>query len=1383
MKKLVIILFQVFYFLTCLNAQEININSTFSKDTIIYPFNGISQSCGLKISGNINLISDTSLIRTILITNSGAEFMVYEAYPLIVQDSSFEIIDVCDETCFMDSIVPTALRVEIIDAKMTIYNATTSPIGIQNATILQFQEKQKKDLAKIEILKDNLTDMNFAWTPGNNDVVKWTYSQKKTYWGEKYNLLGYDYYSGGIYQSPGVEYATITYNPYVDVWDWRNRHGANDPGSPYFDDDYEKFTGWLTSVKNQSDPAGCGSCAAFAVFGSFEALINLYYNQHLDIDLSEQEQLSCNPLVSCSGGHPNAIFPYIQTNSVLTEECFPYLADDAIQCNDENYQCENPETTVSLSQYEEHTEGNFSWNQIQEMLITKGPLAWIKNGGQHAIAIIGYIYDDQYEKLYLIQKESLGEDWGFNKNGILIEPAPVNYLYVGVALDATVTSTNSPTVLVKDEDDDGYDNWGIGPRPDGASTFNDCDDSNPSFSTFDSEYACNCVGEYSPDEIVINNGDNIFWSNNMVLNEDVIVKYGGKLTITAKILIHKYVDFIVEPGGQLFIDGGHLTKACDDFWKGIEIWGDINKPQINPQTPSNIYSNQGRISITNGGILEYAKIGILTGEFDDYDTYDYNKSGGIIKAVDAVFRNNEKGIKFLPYYDEISVLNWSVISNCTFITYDDQVTLFPFKVHLIIDGIYGLSIKGSDFIFKYNQVISTLSDDKGIGIFANNSHFTVGPICTNYGNEPPCNEYDKSSFVDLRYGIKAFNTGSNNIPIIYESIFDSCVAGIYLSGYSRAEITSNRFNTQFADKPENEEFYGGLYLEGCTGYHIENNTFFANYQPYVYPYDKAIGMYIKDSGEEDNEVYDNYFHNLDIGIIAEGTNKGQTSGLTIKCNTMFDNGNDIFVIPNPDVMIPLQYQGIKYMQGTDSELSNHLAGNTFTNWFSGTPPNGESVFWNYKNNLDHFDYFHHLYQLYPLTSPLEDNYTDETITLDENENIPYLKTDACPTRIGSGGTATTRMATTDLNIAIYESQLSSLTDGGDTEASNDSIIFSIPGEGIELRNQLLSESPYLSDTVMKSAIAKEEVLLNAMLRDVLVANPQSAKKDEILDAAENRVDPMPGYMMNEIMEGLDIIGAKELLESKLGYWKSEYHRAINDLARGFLADSTNPAPFDSLLLLLENEDDLLSKYNLAFAYLDKRDTLEAISLITGLPADFEMNSYQTLMHGAYEDYFDIIGEMYSKNLNAIQLDSSAVVALKGIKDMHVPRVSAYATGLLVSGGHIDYTERIALPGTKKASRFYPDDRPDLLGLKGNKLQLMPNPTRDYVVIGYNLNLEKDQGIILIRDAKGTLVKNLGLHKQENEITVDLKAIPSGMYIVSLYAGNSHIESKQLSISR
>ena len=127
-------------------------------------------------------------------------------------------------------------------------------------------------------------------------------------------------------------------------------------------------------------------------------------------------------------------------------------------------------------------------------------------------------------------------------------------------------------------------------------------------------------------------------------------------------------------------------------------------------------------------------------------------------------------------------------------------------------------------------------------------------------------------------------------------------------------------------------------------------------------------------------------------------------------------------------------------------------------------------------------------------------------------------------------------------------------------------------KGLEIRQELLDASPFLSDTVMKQAIYKEDVLPNAMIRDVIAANPQSAKSDEVLNTLDSRFEPMPDYMMAQIMEGKKYLGAKEILEAKSRSWQQIRSKAKADLMREFLLDTNIVSPIDSLIVLPGNRN-------------------------------------------------------------------------------------------------------------------------------------------------------------------------------------------------------------------
>ena len=133
-------------------SQSIPVDSTFTADGVIYPFNSGDTIYGLSITGNVTLNSDTSLVRIIVHSNKG-EFMVFESYPLIALDTSYSFSDHCDETCFLDGVMPYFIRFEIINSSVFINELNLTESYVENAAEKQYQEKRSMDHSKIEIMK------------------------------------------------------------------------------------------------------------------------------------------------------------------------------------------------------------------------------------------------------------------------------------------------------------------------------------------------------------------------------------------------------------------------------------------------------------------------------------------------------------------------------------------------------------------------------------------------------------------------------------------------------------------------------------------------------------------------------------------------------------------------------------------------------------------------------------------------------------------------------------------------------------------------------------------------------------------------------------------------------------------------------------------------------------------------------------------------------------------------------------------------------------------------------------------------------------------------------------------------------------------------------
>lgn len=316
-----------------------SISQTF-KENIKFELKLDNPIIALSVTGNATLLSEAGVIRIILIDDKQNEYLVYEIDNLLANNSkeiNFE--NACGETCVLDqSITVASIKIQTEEAILNLSSINSLSEGktfieIKDITSYKQEISEKQSKAKIEKYNSSQN----SWRAGETSVSRLPYADKiklfrnedGTYPNHLPNLQGFLYYKGGIFilkktreqqaksqdnitlESPS-EMSQIIILP--DSWDWRNVHEKN----------------WNTPIKNQGPISSCG---IMSLIGTMESQINLYYNQQLNIDLSEQAMLDCSSvnfpgypysIQECNGISGRSEYCRIAIHGIPEETCNPY---------------------------------------------------------------------------------------------------------------------------------------------------------------------------------------------------------------------------------------------------------------------------------------------------------------------------------------------------------------------------------------------------------------------------------------------------------------------------------------------------------------------------------------------------------------------------------------------------------------------------------------------------------------------------------------------------------------------------------------------------------------------------------------------------------------------------------------------------------------------------------------------------------------------------------------------------------------------------------------------------------------------------------------------------------------------------------------------------
>jgi hypothetical protein len=852
-----------------------------------------------------------------------------------------------------------------------------------------------------------------------------------------------------------------------------------------------------------------------------------------------------------------------------------------------------------------------------------------------------------------------------------------------------------------------------------------------------------------PKSLQICDNENVIWNKDLNQIGDVRICSGSTLTITSIVGFMENAKIIVERDAKLILDGGTLTNACEGMWKGIEVWGTSAQGQVP--------TYQGWVQVINGGKIENSLMGIYTNKPTETDDgWEPGYTGGIVQCEDADFVNNKIAAQFFPYHYNSA----SHFVNCTFKTDDDYLGTLNPEYFMNLDGILQFRINNCDFI---NETSTPYFQS---GIYSNNSVLFIDGNCL---SGSPCAQWDNGLFRDLYYGIYSIVSYSDRYIDIRHTDFNWTKRGIYISATDGARVTSCNFNMPAVEGSVINDYYG-LYLNNSFSYHVEDNHFIG-----PAPGAGGIGMYINNSGTHWNQIYNNTCSGLNYGTIAYGLNRNSFTsvGLCIECNDYDNNKYDIVV----NGLMGGSGHGIAHDQGQLGANDTLPAGNTFTQNYSG-------LVYNYKNSKS-MAFINYVYHGHNFTSEKVNPfpyYSSQTMSRQANTQTTYDKDLACPSKLesgGGGGEERIEMEYAMEQMEMKKDQLEELVDGGDTYFMNLGVVTSTPPEAAGVYNELMGESPYLSDTVMKSAIYKENVLPNAMVRDVLVANPQSAKSSEIMDAVDERFEPMPEWMKEQVLEGVSITGAKETLESVIRFWDRKRSDHFENLYQHFRKDTINiQASMDSLELLLAQDNRIESKYRLAFVKMQQGSWSECQAVLNSIPAEFELTPQEESVH---QDYFSMFMVLSQLNGNLPVEGSAEAVDLEWLaaRDEFYP--GACARDILLAARLIEYHEPVILPEEElKSSEVIKNNTLN----KSNKpevLKVFPNPAGDYFIVEYDAEGYSGDISIKANDMTGKqlFINNYSLKR--DQVVLNVEDWKSGVYHINLLVNGKLIKSEKISI--
>lgn len=579
-------------------------------DTI--SLSGIGGIYSFSIDATIFQPKEGCFTRIVLEDKDGHNYLVVESDWCRNDTTIVNLTEYCEETAILDGIVPLRLKCYLTDGAsidITGFHVSNQiPTRDANFIVRNKKEIRRKQVLNIvDRINANNRKHHKLWKAGLTGLSIRPHEEKMAILGCPIDgkTYGIEYYSSGIIDIGASLQSSLgqrTSSPYVDYFDWRDQHGKN----------------WITPVKDQG---GSGYCSAFSAISCTEALVNLYLNNLISLDLSEQEAASCNSytLNSSENFYSDGMpikYPlfYIRDVGVCDEDSYPFVDDSLARfCHSDLV---IPHDIVTISGISSDLKFPLQSNEerIKDALIKYGPLSsgiYTTAGPNHAMALIGYGIIKEGDIVQRIWNYSgintgltdtihvthdnplIGRNFWIFKNSYL-NGGSVNQPYMLVTMDLSSSINNTYAlfnpqlrrrasdgnyelvndVVCEDSDGDGFYFWGLGPKPSHCPAWapdeSDGDDSDRSKGHMNEYGFCEELSLECPMYQYIANDTTLVSPENRTNYLGVL--RGATVTLQAQQVFANGTQLLLDNGATLIINGVTISGSYLRPYPGSKIF-------------------------------------------------------------------------------------------------------------------------------------------------------------------------------------------------------------------------------------------------------------------------------------------------------------------------------------------------------------------------------------------------------------------------------------------------------------------------------------------------------------------------------------------------------------------------------------------------------------------------------------------------------------------------------------------------------------------------------------------------------------------------------------------------------------------------------------------